>query len=72
MAGELDLEQCGDLLARGRRAAAAGRNADAAGLLSGALELWRGPPLADLAREPFYPAAADRLGVRPRAWGRRR
>jgi predicted ATPase/DNA-binding SARP family transcriptional activator/DNA-binding CsgD family transcriptional regulator len=61
MAGELDLKQCGDLLARGRRAAAAGRNADAAGLLSGALELWRGPPLADLAREPFYPAAAERL-----------
>jgi predicted ATPase/DNA-binding SARP family transcriptional activator/DNA-binding CsgD family transcriptional regulator len=61
MAGELDLERCGDLLARGRGAAAAGRNADAAGLLSGALELWRGPPLADLAREPFYPAAAERL-----------
>ena len=60
-AEELDLEHCSDLLTRARSAAAAGRHADAAGLLSRALELWRGPPLADLAREPFYPAAAERL-----------
>jgi predicted ATPase/DNA-binding SARP family transcriptional activator len=60
-AAELDLEHCNGLLTRARGATAAGRRADAAGLLSGALELWRGPPLADLAREPFYPPVAERL-----------
>jgi predicted ATPase/DNA-binding SARP family transcriptional activator len=61
MAAELDLERCNGLLAQARGAASAGRHAEAAGLLSGALELWRGPPLSDLAREPFYPPVAERL-----------
>ena len=46
---------------RGRARARAGRRRAAAALLRDALELWRGPPLADLAYESFAHAAVERL-----------
>jgi DNA-binding SARP family transcriptional activator/ABC-type branched-subunit amino acid transport system substrate-binding protein len=49
----LDVVRCETLLERGRRALAQDRPDDAAAALDGALGLWRGPPLADLADEPF-------------------
>ena len=51
--GELDRERFTDLVERGRSALVAGRAEEAAALLRDALRLWRGPPLADLAFEPF-------------------
>lgn len=42
-------------------ALAAGEAARAAELLRGALDLWRGPPLADLTYEPFARVAIERL-----------
>jgi predicted ATPase/DNA-binding SARP family transcriptional activator len=51
--GELDLERFERLVDDGGRALAAGRPQEARQLLRKALVLWRGPPLADLAFEPF-------------------
>ena len=59
--GELDAERFEDLVADGRRALAAGQAEHAATLLRDALSLWRGPPLAELAFEPFAQAEIARL-----------
>jgi WD40 repeat protein/DNA-binding SARP family transcriptional activator/uncharacterized protein YbaA (DUF1428 family) len=60
-AGELDAERFATLVDDGRRALAAARPEQAAAKLRAALALWRGPPLADLAFEPFAQAAIARL-----------
>ena len=59
--GELDAERFESLVADGRQALAAGRGEDAAAALREALELWRGPPLAEVASAPFAPAEIARL-----------
>src|SRR3954453_9503962 len=46
--GELDAERFERMVADGRKALAAGRAEDAAAELHEALELWRGPALAEL------------------------
>ncbi|GLY91048.1 BTAD domain-containing putative transcriptional regulator [Actinoallomurus iriomotensis] len=55
--GRLDAEVFTDHVTRARTA---GRTADAAGYLRGALALWRGEPLAGL-RGPYFDAARERL-----------
>jgi YVTN family beta-propeller protein len=62
--GELDLERFCGLAERGRQALAAGEPGEAAELLREALGLWRGPPLADFADEPFAQAAIGQLEER--------
>jgi DNA-binding SARP family transcriptional activator len=52
-AEQLDLWRFERLAAEGERALADGDPVSAAASLRGALALWRGPPLADLAYEPF-------------------
>jgi DNA-binding SARP family transcriptional activator len=59
--GELDLARFERLCEDGRRALAAGRHERAAARLRAALEEWRGPPLADVASEPFAPPEIARL-----------
>jgi DNA-binding SARP family transcriptional activator len=59
--GELDLERFGELAESGRDALAAGRPAEAAAMLSQALRIWRGPPLAEFAYEPFAQGAIAQL-----------
>jgi DNA-binding SARP family transcriptional activator len=59
--GELDLERFQRLVERGRRTLADGHASDAAEDLRQALELWLGPPLADLSGEPIVDAEAQRL-----------
>ena len=59
--GELDADRFERLVGDGRRAAEGGQPEDAADLLREALSLWRGPPLADLAFEPFAQAEIARL-----------
>ena len=59
--GELDAERFERLAEEGRRALAAGDAEAAADALRAALELWRGPALADLAGEPFAQAEIARL-----------
>jgi predicted ATPase/DNA-binding SARP family transcriptional activator len=59
--GELDLDQFTEAVSSAQSAAAVGSHRDAAERLGGALKLWAGPPLADLAGLPFHRAAADRL-----------
>src|SRR3954447_25992697 len=59
--GELDAERFERQVAAGRDALAAGRGEEAAAELRAALELWRGPPLAELASMPFAPAEVARL-----------
>ncbi len=59
--GGLDLMRFERLFTEGQRALADERPEHAAELLSGALALWRGPALADLAFEPFAQAEAARL-----------
>jgi len=59
--GELDLERFERLAEDGRRAFADGRSELAVEHLRDALALWRGPPLADLAFEPFAQAEIARL-----------
>jgi DNA-binding SARP family transcriptional activator len=49
----VDAERFERLVGEGRGELAAGRPERAASLLERALSLWRGPPLADLAYEPF-------------------
>src|SRR4029453_14665559 len=51
--GAIDVFEVEPLSREGRPALAAGDAAVGAELLRTALELWRGPPLADLAWEPF-------------------
>jgi DNA-binding SARP family transcriptional activator len=58
---ELDLDRFEALVERAGRAMASGDAAAASAALGGALAMWRGPPLADLAFEPFAQAAAARL-----------
>jgi predicted ATPase/DNA-binding SARP family transcriptional activator len=58
---ELDADRFERQVAEGRDALAAGRAEDAAAALREALELWRGPPLAELAATPFAPAEIARL-----------
>jgi DNA-binding SARP family transcriptional activator len=60
-AGELDAEVFQADLGAGRRALQAGEPARAAELLSGALGLWRGPPLAEVAFEDFAQGEIRRL-----------
>jgi DNA-binding SARP family transcriptional activator len=57
----LDAHRFERLLAEGRRELAAGRPERAASALQGALSLWRGPPLANLAYEPFAQREIARL-----------
>ena len=59
--GEVDVERFERHVADGREALAAGRGEAAARELREALELWRGPPLAELASTPFAPAEIARL-----------
>jgi DNA-binding SARP family transcriptional activator len=58
---QLDLQRFTLLMAQARDARSAGREAQAAAALASALELWRGPPLADLENEPFAQAELARL-----------
>ncbi len=57
----LDAHRFERLLAEGSSELAAGRPERAASALEGALSLWRGPPLADLADEPFAQREIARL-----------
>jgi YVTN family beta-propeller protein len=59
--GELDLERFDQLVSEGRRALAEGQPEHAADRLREALSLWRGPPLPELAGEPFAHAQIGRL-----------
>jgi DNA-binding SARP family transcriptional activator len=59
--GELDAERFDELVKRGRSALTAGQPQEAAALLREAEHMWRGPPLADLADEPFAPTEIARL-----------
>lgn len=59
--GQLDAEHFVALLARGRAALAEGAAGDAEMLLREALELWRGPPLADFAFDSFAAEEIARL-----------
>ena len=58
---DLDATRFEQLVADGRSALAEGDAAGAAELLRDALRLWRGPPLADLAFEPFAAPEIARL-----------
>ena len=59
--GELDMERFERALAEGRRALDAASPERAADMLRDGLALWRGPPLADFAYEPFAQAEIARL-----------
>ena len=59
--GELDALRFGQLAAEGNAALAAGDATTAAQRLDQALQLWRGPALADLEAVPFARAEAGRL-----------
>jgi len=59
--GELDAERFERQVADGREALAAGAAQAAAAAFREALDLWRGPPLAELASAPFAPAEIARL-----------
>jgi YVTN family beta-propeller protein len=63
-AGELDASQFELLVASARRAADAGDGRGAARMLADALELWRGPALADVLYQPFAGAPARQLEER--------
>jgi YVTN family beta-propeller protein len=62
--GELDLERFEMLLEQGRAAVARGDPAAASETLRQALDLWRGPALADLLYQPFAASEAERLEER--------
>ena len=51
--GELDLERFRELAEQGRDALAAGNAEEAATVLREGLKMWRAPPLAEFAYEPF-------------------
>lgn len=59
--GELDVDRFELLVEDGRRALAAGQAVRAAAVLREALSLWRGPPLEDVAYEPFAQSEIARL-----------
>jgi DNA-binding SARP family transcriptional activator len=59
--GELDLDRCERLADKGREALAANDRRRAADQLRAALELWRGPALAEFAFESFAQAEIGRL-----------
>jgi predicted ATPase/DNA-binding SARP family transcriptional activator len=59
-AEDVDAQRFEELVARGRRELAAGRHADAAASLAGALGLWRGEALADATDAPFAQVAVNR------------
>ena len=59
--GELDADRFQQLVEEGRRALARGQHEEAGTVLREALKLWRGPPLADLAFEPFAQTEIARL-----------
>jgi len=59
--GSIDLNSFERLVAEGRAALAASEDERAAALLGSALDLWRGPPLADLAPERLLAVEATRL-----------
>ena len=59
--GELDLDRCERLADQGREALAADDRRRAADQLRAALELWRGPALAEFAFESFAQAEIGRL-----------
>jgi DNA-binding SARP family transcriptional activator len=59
--GEIDARAFEQLVTSARAALAAGDHAGGAGLLRQALELWRGPALADVADASFAVAAITRL-----------
>jgi len=59
--GRLDLDRFEALVEAGERALGSADAAQAAETLREALALWRGPPLADFAYEPFAQAAIERL-----------
>ena len=81
---ELDLRRFERLLAEGRKALAHDDPGRASRVLHDALALWRGPPLAEFAFEPFaqveigrledlrLAAVEERDRGRPRAWSPRR
>ena len=58
---ELDLHRFEHLVVEGRELLASGDATRAAGTLRAALSLWRGPPLADFASEPFAQTEIARL-----------
>jgi predicted ATPase/DNA-binding SARP family transcriptional activator len=58
---ELDSIRLADLLARARHAMEHAQTSDVLDLLAEALELWRGPPLAEFIYEPFAQAEITRL-----------
>ncbi len=58
---DLDTHRFDTLAARGRRALTAGEHARADRLLGEALELWTGPPFADLTEATFVQGPAARL-----------
>ncbi len=58
---EVDVHRFTRLASAGRTARAAGEPREAARLLGEALELWRGPALADVRQAPFAAAQATRL-----------
>lgn len=58
---ELDSRRFERLAAAGRQALARADNASASARLREALDLWRGPPLAEVADEPFAGAEIERL-----------
>ncbi|KDN20288.1 BTAD domain-containing putative transcriptional regulator [Amycolatopsis rifamycinica] len=60
-AADVDAERFERLAAEGRRELAAGRDAQAADLLTEALALWQGAALADVLDAPFAAAPARRL-----------
>jgi YVTN family beta-propeller protein len=62
--GELDLQRFDGLVRRGHAALLEGDADRAATLLGEALELWRGPPLADLAYESAVRGEVERLEER--------
>jgi YVTN family beta-propeller protein len=59
--GELDLDRFKQQLEEGRRAEAAGDHERASSLLSKALSLWRGSPLADFSYDAFASSEIARL-----------
>ena len=59
--GELDAERFADLVEAGTALAGRGQAEHAGAIVREALALWRGPPLADLASEPFAQVAIARL-----------
>ena len=59
---QLDLKLFEHRAEEATRALAAGDARTAARLLADALDVWRGPPIADLAHEPFAQISIERLG----------